>query len=320
MTPDLLVAHPLPPEQMQQLEQSYRLHRLDLATPSDRPALLASAGPVCTAMVVSGHVTVDAALLDQLPALRMAACSSAGYDQIDLAEMTRRGIALTNTSAALLDDVADTALMLMLAARRRLVAGDAHVRTGAWGRDGMFPLTSATAGKRAGIVGLGHIGQAIARRCLPMGLEIGYFSRSRKADMDYRFFDDLAALAGWADILFVATPGGADTAGLISAPVLRALGPEGTLINIARGTVVDEAALIAALQQGQLGAAGLDVFLNEPTPDPTLTALPNVTLYPHHASGTVETRARMAQMTLDNLAAFFAGKPLLTPVNTVTLA
>lgn len=320
MTPDVLVAHTLPPEQMQDMARRYRLHRLDLATPSDRPALLASAGPVCTAMVVSGHVTVDATLLDQLPALRLAACSSAGYDQIDLAEMTRRGIALTNTSAALLDDVADTALMLMLAARRRLVAGDAHVRTGAWGREGMFPLTSATSGKRAGIVGLGHIGQAIARRCLPMGLEIGYFSRSRKAGMGYRFFDDLAELAGWADILFIATPGGTDTAGLISAPVLRALGPEGTLINIARGTVVDEAALIAALQQGQLGAAGLDVFLNEPTPDPALTALPNVTLYPHHASGTVETRARMAQLTLDNLAAFFAGKPLLTPVNKVKLA
>ncbi|MBC9247644.1 2-hydroxyacid dehydrogenase [Paracoccus sp. 11-3] len=315
MKPDVLVAYPLQPAQMQMLEDNYTLHRLDLAQPDDRDEVLAKAGPVCTAMVVNGHVTVDKTLLDKLPALKLAACSSAGFDQMDLAEMTRRGITLTNTSDALLDDVADTGLMLMLAARRRLIECDAYVRSGAWGEKGMFPLTTATAGKKAAIVGLGNIGKAIARRCEPMGLTIGYFGRSQKPGIEYAFFDDLVALADWADILFVATPGGPDTEGLISGEVLHALGPTGTFINISRGTVVDEAALTAALQSGQLGSAGLDVFLNEPTPDPALTALPNVTLYPHHASGTVETRDHMAQLTLDNLAAFFAGRPLLTPVN-----
>ena len=313
MKPDILIAYPLQPRFMDDLGARYTLHRLDQA--ADRDAVLAQAGPVCTAMVVNGHVAVDAALLDRLPALRLAACSSAGFDLIDLPEMTRRGIRLTNTSVALVDDVADTAILLMLAARRRLVQGDAHVRSGAWGRQAVFPLTTSTAGKRAGILGLGNIGAAIARRCEAMGLRIGYSGRNPKPGVDYAYFPDPVALADWADILIVATPGGAGTAGLVSADVLRALGPRGTLVNIARGSVVDEAALTDALRGGAIAHAGLDVFLNEPHPDPALTALPNVTLYPHHASGTEETRDRMAQLTVDNLDAFFAGRPLLTPVN-----
>ncbi|MBK4216013.1 2-hydroxyacid dehydrogenase [Paracoccus caeni] len=315
MKPDVLVAYPLRPRQMAELERLYSLHRLDLAAPEDREAVLAKAGPVCTAMVVNGHVTVDRAFLDQLPNLRLAACSSAGFDQMDLPEMTRRGIRLTNTSDALVDDVADMALTLMLAARRRLIEADAYVRSGEWGRQGMFPLTTSAKGKRAGIVGLGNIGKAIARRCEVLGMEIGYSGRSQKAGVDHAYFADPVALADWADVLLIATPGGAGTEGLISAAVIDALGPEGTLINISRGTVVDEAALIAALQAGRIASAGLDVYLDEPNPDPVLTALPNVVVYPHHASGTEETRDAMAQLTLDNLAAFFAGKPVLTPVN-----
>lgn len=313
MKPDVLVAYPLPPRFMEALAARYTLHRLDKA--ADRDAMLRAVGPVCTAMVVNGRVAVDAAMLDRLPALRLAACSSAGFDLMDLAEMTRRGITLTNTSVALADDVADAAILLMLAARRRLVQADAYVRSGDWGRQGMFPLTASAAGKRAGILGLGNIGLAIARRCEAMGLTIGYSGRNPKPGAGYDYFRDPVALADWADILLVATPGGAGTAGLISAAVLDALGPQGTLVNIARGSVVDEAALIAALRDGRIAGAGLDVYLNEPHPDPALTALPNVTLYPHHASGTEETRDRMAQLTLDNLEAFFAGRPLLTPVN-----
>lgn len=315
MKPDVLVAYPLRPHHMEELARLYNLHRLDQAAPADRDSVLAKAGPVCTAMVVNGHVTVDRALLDRLPALRLAACSSAGFDLMDLPEMTRRGITLTNTSDALVDDVADMALLLMLAARRRLIEADAYVRSGDWSEKGMFPLTTATAGKRAGIVGLGNIGRAIARRCDVLGMRIGYFGRSRKTGVDYQYFDDLTALADWADVLLVATPGGAATEGLISAAVLDALGVGGTLVNVARGTVVDEAALITALRDRRIASAGLDVYLNEPRPDPALAALPNVVLYPHHASGTEETRDAMAQLTLDNLAAFFAGKPLLTPVN-----
>lgn len=315
MKPDVIVAYPLRPRQMAVLEETYTLHRLDLAKGNDRNALLATAGPLCTAMVVNGHVAIDEALLSKLPALKVAACSSAGYDQMDVAAMTARGIKLTNTSEVLLDDVADMALLLMLAARRRLPQGDRYVRSGDWGAKGMMPLTTSTHGKKAGIVGLGNIGMAIARRCEAVGLEIGYFGRSKKTGNDYAYFDNLVRLAEWADILIVATPGGPSTEGLISADVLDALGPAGSFINIARGTVVDEPALIQALQEGRIASAGLDVYLNEPHPDPRFATLDNVVLYPHHASGTEETRDRMAQLTLDNLAAFFAGKSLLTPVN-----
>jgi lactate dehydrogenase-like 2-hydroxyacid dehydrogenase len=201
------------------------------------------------------------------------------------------------------------------AAPRRLVVGDRYVRSGDWGRKGMMPLTTSTSGKKAGIVGLGRIGLAIARRCEALGLTIGYYGRSKKAGNDYAYFDDPVKLAAWADILIVATPGGAETEKLITADVLDALGPEGSLVNISRGTVVDEPALIRALQEGRIAFAGLDVYLNEPNPDPAFAALDNVVLYPHHASGTEETRDRMAQLVIDNLEAFFAGKPLLTPVN-----
>ncbi|MCW5707724.1 2-hydroxyacid dehydrogenase [Shinella sp.] len=315
MKPDVLVAYPLRPRQMVLLEEAYTVHRLDLLKGDDREAMLAEAGPRCTAMVVNGHVAIDDAFLARLPALKLAACSSAGYDQMDVAAMTRRGITLTNTSDVLLDDVADMALLLMLAARRRLVVGDRYVRSGDWGRQGMMPLTTSTTGKRAGIVGLGRIGLAIARRCEAVGLTIGYSGRSRKTGNDYAYFDDPVKLAEWADILLVATPGGAETEGLISAAVLNALGPAGSLVNIARGSVVDEPALIRALSEGRIASAGLDVYYNEPNPDPAFAVLDNVVLYPHHASGTEETRDRMAQLVIDNLAAFFSGKPLLTPVN-----
>ncbi len=177
----------------------------------------------------------------------------------------------------------------------------------------MYPLLSTMRGKKAGIVGLGNIGRAIAARFEPLGLEIGYTSRSRKPG-SYRYFPQVRDLAEWSDILVVVVPGGAETENMIDGAVLEALGPEGTLVNVARGSVVDEAALIKALTDGKLGSAGLDVFWNEPRVDPALTALPNVTLYPHHASGTEETRDAMAQLVVDNLAAHFAGKPLLTPV------
>ncbi|MBB5042056.1 2-hydroxyacid dehydrogenase [Shinella fusca] len=315
MKPDVLVAYPLRPRQMEMLEKTYTVHRLDLLEGEAREAMLAEVGPRCTAMVVNGHVAIDDAFLARLPALKIAACSSAGFDQMDVAAMTRRCITLTNTSDVLLDDVADMALLLMLAARRRLVVGDRYVRSGDWGRKGMMPLTTSTSGKKAGIVGLGRIGLAIARRCEALGLTIGYYGRSKKAGNDYAYFDDPVKLAAWADILIVATPGGAETEKLISADVLDALGSEGSLVNISRGTVVDEPALIRALQEGRIASAGLDVYLNEPNPDPAFAALDNVVLYPHHASGTEETRDRMAQLVIDNLAAFFAGKPLLTPVN-----
>lgn len=311
MTQDVLVMYPLRPRAMAQLEATYRLHRYDQA--ADKPAFLREHGPKCTAIATNGHSALTAADLDHLPALRIVGCSSAGFERIDAEALRARGIAFTNTSAALRDEVADVALMLTLAARRELVKAHAYVQSGDWGRHGMYPLMSSMAGKRVGIVGLGQIGQAIARRLKPLEVELGYTTRTERP-VDYRYFPRVLDLADWADMLIVVVPGGPETEGMINAQVLAALGATGTLVNVARGSVVDEPALIEALRTGALGHAALDVYWNEPNPDPDLTALPNVTLYPHHASGTVETRDAMAQLVVDNLDAYFAGRPLLTPV------
>jgi lactate dehydrogenase-like 2-hydroxyacid dehydrogenase len=253
-------------------------------------------------------------MIETMPALEIVACSSAGFESFDVAALAERGIALTNTSAALSGDVADTAIMLMLAARRGLVPAEAYVRTGDWGRKGMFPLQRTLHGKRLGIVGMGTIGQAIARRAEAMELQVSYWNRRAK-DLPWSFQPDLLELARESDNLVVIVAGGDGTRHLIDAEVMAALGPEGLLVNVSRGSVVDEEALIAALSDGRLGSAALDVYASEPNPDPRLTALPNVTLYPHHASGTVETRDAMAQLVVDNLAAYYAGRPLLTPVD-----
>lgn len=315
MKPDVLVMFPLRPAQMEMLAERYVLHRHDLADDAGRQAMIARLAPVCEAIVTNGHTALTAAEIAALPRLKVVACSSAGYEYIDTRALAAHGATLTNTSDALLDDVADLAILLLLAARRNLVAADAYVRSGDWGRKGMFPLQSAVHGKRLGIVGMGTIGRAIVARAEPLGLEIAYFSRTAKSGIDHPFQPDLEELARWADILVVIVAGGDGTRNLIDGRILRALGPTGTLVNVSRGTVVDESALISALKNGSLGSAGLDVYWNEPNPDPALTALPNVTLYPHHASGTEETRAAMAQLVVDNLDAYFAGRPLLTPVN-----
>ncbi|MBS1302652.1 2-hydroxyacid dehydrogenase [Loktanella sp. SALINAS62] len=309
--PDILVMYPARPHAMAQLEQAYTLHRYDEA--ADKPAFLAQHGPKCSGVVINGHATLTHAMLQHLPNCRIVACSSAGFESIDVEALADHGIAFTNTSAALYDDVADAALMLTLAARRELVQAHGYVQTGEWGEKGPWPLLSTLTGKRAGILGFGTIGKAIAARFAPLKLEIGYTARSQK-DVPHQYFADPMALADWADILVVIVPGGEETDGMVDAAMLGALGPTGTLINVARGSVVDEPALIDALTTGALGSAGLDVYQNEPQPDPRLTALPNVTLYPHHASGTVETRDAMAQLVVDNLAAHFQGNPLLTPV------
>lgn len=308
---DVLVMQAPRPKAMAQLQANYRLHRFDQA--DDKAAFLAEIGANCEAVVTNGHVPLTREQLGQMPNLGIVACSSAGFESIDAEALREHGIAFTNSSDALADDVADLALLLTIAARRQLVAAHAYVASGEWGRQGMYPLMSAMKGKRVGIVGLGTIGKAIARRFEPLGLEIGYTARSEKP-VEYAFHATPLSLAQWSDILVVIVPGGAETEGLISREVIEAVGPTGTIVNVARGSVVDEPALIDALRSGTLGSAALDVFLNEPAPDPALTGLPNVTLYPHHASGTVETRDAMAQTVVDNLAAHFAGEPLLNPV------
>lgn len=309
--PDVMVLYEQRPKAMAQLEQAYTLHRWDQA--ADKAAFLAGHGAKCRAVAANGHVRIDRAMLDALPNLKLVACSSAGFESFDVGLMAERGIALTNTSAALFDDVADTAIMLLLAARRGLVAADAYVRSGDWVRQGMFPLQRALKGSRLGIVGFGTIGAAIAHRAQALGVEVSYWNRSPK-EANWRYQPDLRTLAAQSDHLVVAVAGGEGTRGLISREIIEALGPEGLLINISRGSVVDQDAMIAALRDGRLGHAALDVYAQEPTREPSLVCLRNVTLYPHHASGTVETRDAMAQLVVDNLAAFFAGKALLTPV------
>lgn len=315
MKQDILIANSTLPRQMAILEEQYTLHRYDQLNSDERVSLLNEVGSRCIGMVVSGHFPLNRDFIAQFPALKIVACSSVGYDAIDVDALTERGMKFTNTPDVLTNDVADMALLLMLAVRRRLLQGDHYVRSGDWGRLGMMPLTTRTEGSRVGIVGLGRIGGAIAARCSVLGQEIGYHSRSEKDDSNYSYFSDLVKLAEWADILVAATPGGSQTEGLISRDVLHALGPDGTLVNISRGSVVDESALIEALTTGKLGSAGLDVYLNEPEPDKAFAGMDNVVLYPHHASGTVQTRDAMAQLVVDNLAAYFAGKALLTPVN-----
>jgi lactate dehydrogenase-like 2-hydroxyacid dehydrogenase len=315
MKPDVLVLAPTLAPQMDQLAAAYTLHRYDLADAPGRAQMLETIGPRCQAVVTNGHTDLNAAMIAQLPALKLVACVSAGYETIDVAALSAAGARLTNTSDALSDDVADTAILLMLAARRDLVRGHAYVQTGDWGRQGMYPLQSAIKGKKLGIVGMGKIGQAIVARAQALRLEVAYHSRSEKPELGLPFHADLQDLAVWADMLIVIVAGGPATRNLIDERIIRAVGPAGSIINVSRGSVVDETALKAALQDGGLASAGLDVFWDEPNPDPALTSLPNVTLYPHHASGTVETRAAMSQLVVDNLAAHYAGKPLLTPVN-----
>lgn len=310
--PDILVVRSTRPAVLAELEAHFTLLRMDQA--EDKQAFLAAHGAHARGLVINGGFPLDSAFLAQVPQAEIAASFGVGYDAIDVAACSEHQVQLTNTPDVLTDDVADMALALLLAARRNMIGGHAHVASGAWGRDGPMPLTRALRGKRAGIVGLGRIGQAIAARCAAFGLEIGYTARSAK-DVPYTRHDTPRDLAAWADILIVAVPGGASTEGMIDAEVLTALGAEGTLVNIARGSVIDEAALIAALTDGRLGSAALDVFVNEPTPDPALVAAPNVVLHPHHASGTVETRDAMARLVNENLISWFAGKGAVTPVN-----
>ncbi|WP_330629492.1 2-hydroxyacid dehydrogenase (plasmid) [Thioclava litoralis] len=308
----VMVLRPLRPQAMARLEAGYRVLRADLAT--DRAAFLAREGAGCAALVTDGHCKVTPDILAALPDLRIVACSSAGFDGFDLEGLARRGIALTNSSPALCDDVADCAIMLMLGATRGLVAGEAWVREGIWARQGPMPLGRSLKGKVLGLVGLGTIGLAIAERAQAMKMDLRYWNRRKKA-VPYTYVPVLTDLAAQADVLVVIVAGGAGTRHLVDDAVIEALGPEGLLINVARGSVVDEAALVAALRDGRLGHAGLDVYENEPDPNPDLVALPNVTLYPHHASGTEETRDAMAGLVVDNLNAHFSGAELVSPVD-----
>lgn len=309
--PDVLLVGPYPAWDMTDLESRYTLHKLYEAP--DRAATLAEIGSKVRAIATRGELGASAELMGQLPALEIVACYGVGTDAIDLAHARERGIAVTNTPDVLTEDVADLGVGLLLAVARGIVEADAHVRSGRWAA-GNMGLRTRLYGKRVGIVGMGRIGAALARRLEGFGCDIAYFGRSAKPGSRYPYFDRLPALAEWSDFLVATVAGGAGTRGLIDAQTLEALGPDGIFINLSRGTTVDEGALLSALETGGIKAAGLDVFLNEPRIDPRFAALGNVVLQPHHGSGTVETRKAMGRLVRDNLAAHFAGGPLLTPV------
>ena len=309
--PHVLMCGPYPAWDMQALEPAYTLHKLWEA--ADRSALLQACAPQVRAIATRGELGASAELIAQLPALEIISCYGVGTDAIDLAAARARGIRVTNTPDVLTGDVADIAVGLALAAMRRIPAGDAYVRSGAWAQKNMG-LVTRLYGKRVGLVGFGRIGQAVARRLSGFDLELGYFDVASHADSQHRFFASLHELARWCDLLVVTLAGGNATLGMVDAGVLEALGPEGWLVNVSRGSTVHEPDLLDALEQRRIAGAGLDVFWNEPRIDARFLALDNAVLQPHHASGTVETRRAMGQLVRDNLGAHFAGKPLPTPV------
>lgn len=309
--PHILLMGSYPDWDLIDLEDRYHVHKIYEA--EDRDAFLKQHAGDIRAIATRGELGASADLMRSLPHLEIVSCYGVGTDAIDLAHARTHGIRVTNTPDVLTEDVADIALGLLLATARHIPQADSFVRSGQWGKLPM-PLVTRVAGKRLGIVGMGRIGQAIARRAAAFGCDIAYFSRNPQPQVSYSFEPDLIALAKWAEFLVVIVPGGEATKNIIDADVLKALGSDGILVNVSRGTTVDEDALIAALQGGIIKAAGLDVFLNEPKIDPRFLTLDNVVLQPHHGSGTIETRKAMGQLVRDNLAAHFSGKSLPTPV------
>ncbi|MCW1382276.1 2-hydroxyacid dehydrogenase [Novosphingobium sp. KCTC 2891] len=305
--PDILVPAPILPSAMEALERAFTVHRL---WDNPDPAALARVRGMA-ASTLAGRV--DARLFGRLPALEIVANFGVGYDNIDVAEAAVRGVVVTNTPGVLDEEVADLALGLLLATLRRLPQADAFVRAGRW-QQGPFPLSPSLRGRRVGILGLGGIGKAIARRLEGFAVEIAYHGRTRQEGVPYPWFPSAEALADACDVLIAILPGGDATRHVIDARVLRALGPEGVLVNVARGSVVDEAALIAALQDGTILAAGLDVYADEPRVPEALLAMDNVVLLPHLGSASEATRRAMGQLMVDNLAGWFAGRGPLTPV------
>ncbi|MGA7485773.1 MAG: 2-hydroxyacid dehydrogenase [Xanthobacteraceae bacterium] len=257
---------------------------------------------------------VDAGLMSRLPRLEIVASFGVGYDHVDTKWAAAHGITVTNTPDVLTEEVADTALGLLLCTVREFPQAERYVRAGKWAQKG-YPLSKATLRNRTvGMVGMGRIGQAIARRLEAMLVPVVYHSRRPAAGVSYRHYSNLIEMARDVDVLLVITPGGAQTRNLIDADVLAALGPDGILINMSRGSVVDEPALIKALREGTILSAGLDVYLREPEVPPELIAMDNVVLFPHLGSASVATRERMDQLVVDNLVAWASGKPPLTPV------
>ena len=302
--PDLLAVTPLPRILMEPLAAAFTVHTALPASPRERIRGIVGMG--------SAKVTPD--LLAALPAVEIVSIMGVGYDDVDVAAAKARAVIVTHTPGVLDDDVADLAIALAINVAREIPRAERYLRAGRWKAEGPPPLATKFSGARMGIVGMGRIGRAIARRAEAFGMRIAYTARGAKPELPYAFFPDVVALAGASDFLVVITIGGAGTRKLIGAEALAALGRDGYLINVARGSVVDEAALIAALANGTIAGAALDVFENEPQVPEALLALDNVVVVPHIGSATRATRQAMADLARENLELHFAGKPPKTPV------
>lgn len=310
MKPTLLLLSPLPADLNERLAAHFNCHQRSQLDERCASAL----APVVRGIIATGESALTREEIARWPALEIIAVLGVGYDGIDLGAARDHGVRVTHTPGVSNEDIADFAMALLLSATRQLLPADRFVRQGRW-TAGRYPLTRRVSGGRLGIVGLGRIGRAVAARAEAFGMSIAYTGRTPKTDVPYRWYDDLQALASDVDFLVVCAKGGPETDGLVNAAVLNALGPSGVLVNIARGSLIDEHALVSALRDGRLLAAGLDVFRNEPNIPAALLELPNVVLTPHVASTTEATVRAMADLLFDNLAAHFAGQPVLTPVS-----
>ena len=309
-TRSVLQVGPLKPSLAQTLQDDYAAYVL----PDDPADFLSEHGGEIRAVVTSGRTGVDAGLMSKLPNLGAVVNFGVGYDTTDVDAAAARGVGVSNTPDVLTDCVADTAVGLMIDTLRQFSASDRYVRAGRWPVDGNYPLTRQVSNTRVGIIGLGRIGGAIAKRLSAFGCTISYHNRNEVDGSPYTYVGSPVELAAGVDVLVIAAAGGAGTKKLVSGEVIDALGSSGYLINIARGSVVDEEALVSALAGGRLAGAGLDVFADEPNVPEELLSMDNVVVLPHVASGTVETRAAMEELTLRNLNSFLESGQLVTPV------
>ena len=296
-----------------QMQKHYELHRHSEI--EDLPSFLASHGDKISAIATGGHIGVPNNILQATPNLEVVASYGVGYDGIDVSALVERNIVLTHTPDVLNKDVANTAIMMMLATSRQLLRDDAWARSGDWAKNGPAPMTRSIEGTTVGMLGMGRIGQCIAQKLqAAFDCKVLYHTRTARAELPYQHVPALVDMAQQSDYMVVITPGGAATKHLVNAEVMRALGPLGTLINVARGSVVDEKAMIEALQKGELGAAGLDVFEEEPKIPQALCDMPNVVLLPHVGSATDETRQAMGDLVTQNLALYASNGQTVTPV------
>ena len=309
--PKILALGKLMPVVREGLQAEFDLR--EMPPDADREAFLQSVAPVIRGLACGGGV-VDGAFQDRFPKLEIIANFGVGYDNIDAAHAARLGVMVTNTPDVLTDEVADLATGLMIATVREIPASDRWVRAGNWTRSS-YPLSKGTLReKKLGILGLGRIGKAVARRAEAFGLEISYYGRTKQPDLPYRYFSSLKDIASHSDILLSMLPASSATHKAVNADVLEALGKDGTFINVGRGSTVDEAALIKALQDGTILSAGLDVFADEPNVPEALMAMDNVVLLPHIGSASQDTRNAMGRLQLENLRQWFEGKGPVTPV------